>query len=72
MAIEDSIVLSEEIARADTPEQAFKAYRARRFERCKYIVERSRAIGDGQLGLRAPVDQAGATREMFKVVSAPI
>ncbi|MGH7105907.1 MAG: FAD-dependent monooxygenase, partial [Acetobacteraceae bacterium] len=72
MAIEDGLVLAEELARADHPAEAFNAYRQRRFERCKYIVEKSKAIGDGQLGKGPPVDQARATREMFEVMSAPI
>lgn len=72
MAIEDGIVLADELSRADSPEEAFAAYRARRFERCRYIVEQSKAIGDSQLGLLPPVDQAKATREMFDVVAAPI
>ena len=72
MAIEDALVLAEELSRADAPEQAFTAYRQRRFERCKYIVEQSKAIGDGQLGKTAAVDQSRATRDMFQLVSAPI
>jgi 2-polyprenyl-6-methoxyphenol hydroxylase-like FAD-dependent oxidoreductase len=72
MAIEDSIVLAEEIARANTPEQAFTAFRARRFERCKYIVEASLAICHSQLGLGPRIEQADATRAMFEVVAQPI
>ncbi len=72
MAIEDGIVLADELVRATEPEEAFAAYRARRFDRCRYIVEQSKAIGDSQLGLRPPVDQAKATREMFDVIAAPI
>ena len=72
MAIEDSIVLAEELARAETPEEAFRAFRDRRFERCRYIVEKSKALGDGQIGKGPPVDQASASREMFQVVSAPL
>ena len=72
MAIEDAIVLAEELAEAAEPEEAFVAYRARRFERCRYIVEKSKAIGDSQLGRLPPVDQAKATEEMFQVVAAPI
>jgi 2-polyprenyl-6-methoxyphenol hydroxylase-like FAD-dependent oxidoreductase len=72
MAIEDSVVLAEEIGRADDPEQAFVAFRARRFERCRYIVEKSLAICHGQIGKGPPVDNAQATAEMFEVVSQPI
>ncbi|MEG3089081.1 FAD-dependent oxidoreductase [Sphingomonas sp. PB4P5] len=72
MAIEDSIVLAAELARHDTPEQAFTAYRDRRCDRCAYIVRSSLAICHGQLGKSAPVDNATATREMFAIVSQPI
>lgn len=72
MAIEDALVLAEELACADEPEAAFAAYRRRRIDRCRYIVEKSKAICDGQLGKGPPVDQASATREMFQVMSAPI
>lgn len=72
MAIEDAIVLAEELSRSRTPQTAYAAYQKRRFERCRYIVDKSREIGDSQLGLRPPVDQAAATSEMFKIVSAPI
>ncbi|WP_371809743.1 FAD-dependent monooxygenase [Croceicoccus sp. YJ47] len=72
MAIEDSIVLAEELARADTPEDAFAAYRERRFERCRYIVESSLAICHGQIGKSPPVDNHAATTQMFEVCAQPI
>jgi 2-polyprenyl-6-methoxyphenol hydroxylase-like FAD-dependent oxidoreductase len=72
MAIEDAIVLTEEIGRHDTPEAAFRAYRDRRFERCCYIVEESLAICRGQLGLGPPVDNAKATAAMFQATARPI
>lgn len=72
MAIEDSIVLAQEIARADTPEQAFAAYRDRRFDRCAYIVRESLAICHGQIGKGPQVDNAKATHAMFEVVAQPI
>jgi len=72
MAIEDGLVLADELSRHASHEDAFAAYRERRFERCKYIVERSKAVGDGQIGKGPLVDNAIASREMFKVISAPI
>ncbi|MFY7837716.1 MAG: FAD-dependent oxidoreductase [Novosphingobium sp.] len=72
MAIEDAIVLAEELGRADDVESALKAYRDRRFERCRYIVESSLAICMGQLGKGPAVDNHKATAEMFAVVSQPI
>jgi 2-polyprenyl-6-methoxyphenol hydroxylase-like FAD-dependent oxidoreductase len=72
MAIEDAIVLAEELGRHGTPEAAFAAYRERRFERCRFIVERSLAICRGQLGRGPPIDNAKATAEMFEVTAQPI
>lgn len=72
MAIEDSVVLAEELGRADTPRQAFTRFQQRRFDRCKYIVESSLAICAGQVGRGPLVNQAEATAEMFRVTSQPI
>lgn len=72
LAIEDSIVLAEELDRAESVEAAFTAYRDRRFERCRYIVESSLAICKGQIGKGPSVDNHKATAEMFAVVSEPI
>jgi 2-polyprenyl-6-methoxyphenol hydroxylase-like FAD-dependent oxidoreductase len=72
MAIEDSIVLADELSKSGSIENAFVSYRARRFERCRFIVEKSLQICFGQIGKGPPVDNAVATREMFSVVSQPI
>lgn len=72
MAIEDAIVLADEISKADTLEAGFAAYRDRRYERCRYIVESSLAICHGQLGKAELVDNHKATADMFAVVSQPI
>jgi 2-polyprenyl-6-methoxyphenol hydroxylase-like FAD-dependent oxidoreductase len=72
MAIEDALVLADELADASSVEEAFTAYRTRRYERCEYIVEKSKAICFGQLGKGPFVDPARATREMFDVIAKPI
>lgn len=72
MAIEDSIVLADELARHATIEEAFTAFRARRFERCAYIVRASHAICMGQLGKGPPIDNGKATAEMFALTAQPI
>ncbi|WP_404366979.1 FAD-dependent oxidoreductase [Sphingomonas sp. MMS24-J45] len=71
MAIEDSLVLAEEISRHDDPEAAFTAFHARRVERCRYIVDASVAICSAQVAGER-VDQAAATSEMFQIVAQPI
>ena len=72
MAIEDSIVLAEELARHDDPESAFTAFRTRRIDRCRYIVEQSKAISFGQTGQGPRVDQGKVTHEMFEMTAKPI
>jgi 2-polyprenyl-6-methoxyphenol hydroxylase-like FAD-dependent oxidoreductase len=72
MAIEDAIVLADEITAHDSAEAAFAAFRDRRFERCRYIVESSLAICHGQIGKGPPVDNHKATAEMFAVIAQPI
>lgn len=72
MAIEDSLVLADEINRAGTPEEAFTAYHARRHARCKFIVETSLSLCRGQLGTGPVVEQAAATKAMFEVIAQPI
>lgn len=72
MAIEDALVLADELARHDTVEAALTAYRDRRYERCRYIVEKSLEICHGQIGKGPPVDNHKATAEMFAVTAQPI
>ncbi|HSI16194.1 MAG TPA: FAD-dependent oxidoreductase [Sphingomonas sp.] len=72
MAIEDSIVLAEELARHPDPEAAFAAFRARRIDRCRYIVEQSKAISFGQTGQGPRIDQGKVTHEMFEMTAKPI
>ena len=72
MAIEDAVVIADELARHATPEEAFSAYRERRFERCRYVVEKSLEICRGQLGLGPLVDNAKAGAEMNALLAQPI
>jgi 2-polyprenyl-6-methoxyphenol hydroxylase-like FAD-dependent oxidoreductase len=72
LAIEDGLVLAEELARADIIEEALRVYRERRFERCAYVVRASLAICMGQLGKGPLIDNARATAEMFALTAQPI
>lgn len=72
MAIEDSLVLAEELSKATSIEQAFAGFQQRRLERCRYIVESSLAICRGQLGEGPQVEQAVATADMFRVTAEPL
>lgn len=72
MAIEDAIVLADELNRYGDLEDALTAYRDRRFDRCAYIVRSSLAICHGQIGRGPAIDNAAATKEMFDKVADPI
>lgn len=72
MAIEDSLVLADELVRADSAEQAFRAFRDRRIDRCRFIVETSLALCRSQLGLGPKLDQATVTHEMFEITAQPL
>lgn len=72
MAIEDSLVLAEELARAATVADAFRTFQKRRYDRCKYIVDASLAICRSQLGEGPYVDQSQATADMLRVTAQPI
>jgi 2-polyprenyl-6-methoxyphenol hydroxylase-like FAD-dependent oxidoreductase len=72
MAVEDSVVLAEELGRHADVKSAFDAFLARRRERCRFIVEQSAAVGEYQMGLRPGLDYAAITRRMFEVTTQPL
>ena len=72
MAVEDAIVLAEELDRADDDiKSALTAYEARRYERCRDIVERSIDIGRQQLAGASPETVGRLTEEALHVLDAP-
>ena len=46
LAIEDAVVLAEEISKDQPVEQALKNYMKRRYERCKMIIDVSNTLAD--------------------------
>ena len=49
MAIEDSVVLAEELSRSNSLTTAFDAFMARRFDRCKLVVETSLQLSEWEV-----------------------
>jgi len=49
MAIEDSVVLAEELSRSDSVETAFEAFMAHRFDPCRPVVETSLQLSDWEV-----------------------
>ena len=55
MAVEDALVLADELARPERSiEESLMAYSRRRYSRCKLVVDSSVAIGELQLAHRPP------------------
>jgi 2-polyprenyl-6-methoxyphenol hydroxylase-like FAD-dependent oxidoreductase len=72
LAIEDGVVLAEELEKASSPEAAFKAFRDRRFERAKFVVVNSVRMGDSQMGKIEHVDMADLNRQSIALMAQPI
>lgn len=72
LAIEDGIVLAEELGKAPDAEAAFRAFRDRRFERAKFIVVNSVRMGDSQMGRIEHVDMADLNRQSIAMMAQPI
>jgi 2-polyprenyl-6-methoxyphenol hydroxylase-like FAD-dependent oxidoreductase len=72
MAIEDAVVLVEEVTKPVPVSTALRAFMARRFDRCRFISNASESIGEAQMGLRHDVDRDEIARSMIEVTSQPI
>ena len=71
-AIEDALVLREELGVDQPLEQALEAFTRRRFERCKVIVEGSEAIGRWEQDHSLPLDPNQVRHEVIMVAMAPL
>ncbi|WP_161626743.1 FAD-dependent monooxygenase [Sphingobium lactosutens] len=58
MAVESAIALAEELASHDDVRAGLDAYEARRFDRCRDVIETSVAMGELQLAHRPPDQHA--------------
>lgn len=72
MAIEDSLVLADELSKDVDVETAFKAYKARRWQRVEHVAKTSIAIGDAQMGKIEPIDVPKVTAETIGMMAQPI
>jgi 2-polyprenyl-6-methoxyphenol hydroxylase-like FAD-dependent oxidoreductase len=71
-AIEDGIVLAEELDRGGSLDDALDAFSERRFERCRFIVEGSARIGQWEQDQSLPVDPNALRAEVMAAAMAPI
>jgi 2-polyprenyl-6-methoxyphenol hydroxylase-like FAD-dependent oxidoreductase len=71
-AIEDGIVLAEELAVGSPLSAALERFVARRFERCKIVIEGSARIGRAEMEGALDVDYAGTIKRLTDAVAAPL
>jgi 2-polyprenyl-6-methoxyphenol hydroxylase-like FAD-dependent oxidoreductase len=71
-AIEDAIVLAEELARDVPVTDALEAFSARRFERCRAIVEGSEMVGKWEQDHSLPIDPDATRNAVVMTAAAPI
>jgi 2-polyprenyl-6-methoxyphenol hydroxylase-like FAD-dependent oxidoreductase len=72
MALEDSVVLAEELARTDDLQEAFAAFGRRRYERVRAIVEISEQIAQWEIERNREADFIGLTMKSVMVTAEPI
>lgn len=72
MAIEDALVLSMELTADGNMEQKLQRFMSRRFERCKFISEKSVLAGDREMARDQSFDRIGLTKQMLKLTAEPI
>ena len=71
-AIEDGIVLAEELAKDVAVTEALEAFSARRYERCRAIVEGSEKVGQWEQDHSLPIDPDATRNAVIMTASAPI
>jgi 2-polyprenyl-6-methoxyphenol hydroxylase-like FAD-dependent oxidoreductase len=72
MAIEDALVLSMELTADGSMEEKLQRFMSRRFERCKFISEKSVLAGDREMARDQSFDRIGLTKQMLKLTAEPI
>jgi 2-polyprenyl-6-methoxyphenol hydroxylase-like FAD-dependent oxidoreductase len=72
MAIEDAVVLGELAAEMGDVEALFTAFTARRYERCKAILEGSVAIGDLEMAEAPVAEQRELSARISRIILEPI
>lgn len=72
MAIEDALVLSMELTLDGCMEDKLQRFMNRRFERCKFISEKSVLAGDREMARDQSFDRIGLTKQMLTLTAEPI
>lgn len=72
MALEDGIVLAEEVSLETSLPKAFANFMMRRFERCRLVVENSLEIGRLEISGATAKEQTAVVERSLKALALPI
>ena len=72
MAVEDAVVLAEELAKDVPVYKAFDAFMERRYERCKYVIDVSTQIGKAEMDPSLAINAAALTGQGAVTLAEPI
>ncbi|MCK9801135.1 2-polyprenyl-6-methoxyphenol hydroxylase [Pseudomonas chlororaphis] len=72
MAIEDAVVLGEELTAGGSLHEQLQRFMARRFDRCQFISESSVLAGDKEMQRDHSFDRIGLVRQMLQRTAQPI
>jgi 2-polyprenyl-6-methoxyphenol hydroxylase-like FAD-dependent oxidoreductase len=72
IGLEDAIVLADELGRAPTLEAALQAFEARRWERCRMVVENSGRLGEIEIAGGDKAEHARIMHETHLSLAQPI
>ncbi|MFL6636263.1 MAG: FAD-dependent oxidoreductase [Massilia sp.] len=72
IGIEDALVLADELARAGSVDQALDRYLARRWERCRMVVQNSSRLGEIEIAGGDKEEHARIMRATLAALAAPI
>jgi 2-polyprenyl-6-methoxyphenol hydroxylase-like FAD-dependent oxidoreductase len=72
IGIEDALVLAEELSRAGSVDQALDRYLARRWERCRMVVQNSSRLGEIEIAGGDKEEHARIMRATLAALAAPI
>jgi 2-polyprenyl-6-methoxyphenol hydroxylase-like FAD-dependent oxidoreductase len=72
LAVEDALVLAEYLASDKPLDDVFGRFAARRYERCRMVVENSARLGELEMAHAAGEEQAALQRSSMMALNAPI
>ena len=71
-AIEDAVVLGEEVERGPAAPRGVRRFMARRYDRCELVVEGSAQLGRWEMRPEPDMDPVGVTIQVTNAASAPL